>query len=94
MADIYYTDATYIDDVPYTMRPAAEPAPRRALRNWHKFVLTYTPILAGLALLLADLVLRTGGNMADAVVVTAGVAVVGLIAGLVVAGWAAKENRL
>jgi hypothetical protein len=94
MADIFYTDAPTIDGTAYPW-PAAEPArTRRTLRNWHKFVLTYGMILAGLALLLGDLVLRTGGNMAGAVVVVAGVGVVGLIAGLVVAGWAARNGQL
>ena len=51
--DIFYTDATYIDDAAYTMRPAAEPIlAHRRLRNWHKFVLFYLPIMAGGALLL------------------------------------------
>lgn len=94
MADIFYTDAPTFDGTPYPW-PAAEPArAHRGLRPWHKFVLTYGLLMTGLALLLREVVLRTGGNEAGGLVIVAGVAVVGLLAALVILFIAWRLGRL
>lgn len=92
MADIFYTDAPTIDGTPYPW-PAAEPA-RAGLRNWHKFALTYGLAMTGLALLLREVVLRTGGNEMGGLVIVAGVAVVALLAALVILFIAWRLDRL
>ncbi len=95
MADIFYTDASTIDETLYPWQSAAEPARRRrGLRTWSKFVLTYTLLCAGLALLLRDVVLRTGGNEAGGLAVVAGVAMVALLSALLVLYTAGRMNRL
>lgn len=95
MADIFYTDAPIVNDTPYSWRAAAEPArAHRGLRNWHKFVLTYGLLMTGLALLLREVVLRTGGNAAGGLAVVAGVAVVALLAALAVLFIAWRFDRL
>jgi hypothetical protein len=91
--DIYYTDAPTIDESPLYPWPAAEPG-KRGLRNWHKFVLTYGLAMTGLALLLRELVLRTGGNEAGGLVVVAGVAVIALLISLVILAIAWRFDRL
>lgn len=60
MADIFYTDATLVDDVPYTMRPAAEPArAHRRLPTW-QIVSVYAMIHTGA--MTAVVTLATGDN--------------------------------
>ncbi len=93
MADIFYTDVPPVTDSPPYRVPYTPAAPRR-LRNWHKFVATYGLILTGIALLLREVVLRTGGNEAGGVAIVAGVALVGLLAGLVILYIAWRIDRL
>jgi hypothetical protein len=80
--------------------PAAEqtidvaPTPARRLRNWHKFVLCYAPILAGLALLMYGHALQDGANIPTALFVAGLAVAVGLSAGLAVLVRAWRTNRL
>jgi hypothetical protein len=94
MADIFYTDAPTIDGDPYPWEMPQTARPRRRLRNWQKFILTYDIIIAGLALILSDVVLRTGGNRAGSVAVAVGVAVVAGLAQLMAMYAAWRLDRL
>jgi len=60
--------AVYVDDLtPMSTAPAPtapERRQRRTLTPWQGFVVCYATMMAGIALLLRELVLRTGGNQA------------------------------
>ena len=80
-----------IDDLAEPAPPS--PPPRRAgLNPVRAFSLTYGMMIAGIALLLREVVLRTGGNEAGGNVVVVGVVLIALLAGVVVVSIAKKAG--
>jgi hypothetical protein len=83
-----------VDDL--AQPPAPPPArPRRAgLHPVHAFGATYGMMIAGIAILLREVVLRTGGNEAGSIVVMAGTVLIALLAGVVVVSLSEKVGRV
>lgn len=86
----------WVDDLAEMPAPAApaEPAARRGLRNWQKFVAVYGMMTAGFALLMRNLVLSTGGNEAGARLIVVLVVVAALAASIVTLTLAQRRGRL
>jgi hypothetical protein len=85
---IYWTDTgqepVWVDD----LAPIAAPAPvkrSRRLRNWQKFMLCYTPCMAGGALILYDL----GGPLTALIGL-----LIWLVTCLIIAVWANNNGTL
>ena len=81
-----------IDD---TAQPPAQPSPpphRAGLHPVRAFGVTYGMMIAGIAILLREVVLRTGGNEAGGNVVVVGTLLVALFAGIVVVSVAERAG--
>jgi hypothetical protein len=85
---IYLSDfdvPPYFDDLAQPPAPAVVvPTPRR-LRNWHKFMLAYTPIMIGGSLILYSL--------AGTLTALSGLAI-WLLTALIILAWARQKGRL
>ena len=84
----------YVDDL--APLPVAQPpaSPRRRLRNWQRFLVTYIAAMTAVAVILRQVVLRTGGNEAGGtfiVVLTAAIALACLVIIFTLAG---RRGRL
>lgn len=92
---IYFDSIPDDDLVPLAPLPAPpQPRQRQRLRRWQMFVLPYSLIVVGIALLCSQIVLRTGGNQAGAQFVVLLFIAEGAAVTLVVLTLAGRAGRL
>lgn len=84
----------WVDDLAPMPAAAARPVARREWRRWQLFVACYGMMMAGVALLLRELVLRTGGNAAGGTFMVALVALVALAMLVIILTLAGRAGRL
>lgn len=86
----------WVDDLAPTPAPPARPpaAPRRQLRTWQRFLLVYVASMTAVAVILRQIVLRTGGNEAGGTFIVVLVAIVATGMAIVIFTLAGRAGRL
>ncbi len=83
-----------VDDLEEIPAPPSPPPRRAGMHPVQAYGATYGMMIAGIAILLREVVLRTGGNEAGSIVVMAGTVLIALLAGVVVVSLSEKAGRV
>jgi hypothetical protein len=89
---IIFDTVDVIDEQPVAVSAPPRPRKRAGLHSVQAFGVTYGMMIAGIAILLSEVVLRTGGNVAGSNVVLLGTLLIAILVGIVVVSVAERSG--